>query len=80
MQLPVQSFIFKLLFWYRELFFPTHRSAFLFFCQDRRPAIKAKNPSYTIGNTAKVLGKDWKGLDEEKRKPFEAKAEKDRQR
>ncbi|CAI8041638.1 High mobility group protein DSP1 [Geodia barretti] len=55
-------------------------SAFLFFCQDRRPAIKAKNPSYTIGNTAKVLGKDWKGLDEEKRKPFEAKAEKDRQR
>ena len=29
---------------------------------------------------AKVLGKDWKGLDEEKRRPFEAMAEKDRER
>lgn len=42
--------------------------------------IKAENPSYTIGNVAKVLGKDWKAMDEEDRKPYEAKAEKDRER
>ena len=56
------------------------RSAFLFFCQDKRPAIKAKNPGYTIGNVAKVLGKDWKALGEDDRKPYEEKAGKDRAR
>lgn len=55
-------------------------SAFLFFCQEKRPHVKAINPDYTIGDVAKVLGKEWKELDEDDKKPFEELAKKDRKR
>lgn len=34
-------------------------SAFFFFCNEHRAAVKAKNPSFGVGDIAKALGKQW---------------------
>ena len=42
--------------------------------------IKEKNPSLSVGEIAKQLGRKWQDTDSKKRKPFEEMAARDRQR
>ena len=58
----------------------TCRSAFLFFCQDKRPAIKEKHPSYSMGDIAKELGRKWKAIEDSDKEQFERQAQDDRAR
>lgn len=53
-------------------------SAFFCFCNEERQKVKAKYPSYTIGDVAKELGKRWEACTS--RAKFEQLAAKDRQR
>lgn len=62
------------------LTFSTHRSAFLYFCQEKRPAVKEKNPKFQIGDIAKELGKKWKVIDDAEKEQFERQAQDDRAR
>ena len=55
-----------------------HRSAFFCFCNEERPKVKAKYPSYTVGDIAKELGKRWEACTN--RTKFEQLAAKDKQR
>ena len=57
-------------------------SAYLFFTTTRRAEIAAEQPELVknVPEMAKTLGKEWKELDEEGRKPFVARAEKDHAR
>ena len=53
-------------------------TGFFFFCQDERPAIRAANPSWTIGLVAKELGRKWETC---KNKPkYDVLAKKDKLR
>lgn len=53
-------------------------TGFFFFCQDERPAIRAANPSWTIGLVAKELGRKWETC---KTKPkYDSLAKKDKLR
>jgi len=55
-----------------------HRSAFFCFCNDERPKVRAKFPSYSVGDVAKELGKRWEVCTN--RSKYEQLAAKDRQR
>jgi len=55
-------------------------SAFFWFCNDERPAIRAANPSYAVGDVAKELGRMWGEVDEAGKKKYVAMAEKDKER
>jgi len=55
-------------------------SAFFCFCNDERPAIRAANPSYGVGDVAKELGRMWGECDEAAKKKYVALAEKDKER
>jgi len=57
-----------------------YRSGFLYFSQEKRPALKKQNPSATVGDLAKLLGKEWKKMTEADKKPFETLAGEDRKR
>jgi hypothetical protein len=37
-------------------------SPFIVFCSEKRPEVKAKNPSATFGELGKILGAQWKAL------------------
>ena len=49
-------------------------SAYILFCATRRNAIQKQNPTFTFGEVAKVLGKEWQDLSEEERTEFKKKA------
>jgi len=53
-------------------------SAFFCFCNEERPKVKAKNPSWTIGDVAKELGKRWEACTN--RAKYEAMSAKDKER
>jgi len=55
-------------------------SAYMFFAQDHREQVKADNPNISFGQIGKVLGEQWKNMDEEDRKPYDEKAAKDKER
>ena len=57
-------------------------SAYFFFTSSRREQIAVDQPELAknVTEMAKTLGKEWKELDEEARKPFIALAEKDKER
>lgn len=61
-----------------EVVWPSDRSAFFCFCNEERPKVKAKYPSYTVGDVAKELGKRWEACTN--RTKFEELAAKDKQR
>jgi len=52
-------------------------SAFFLFCSEYRGEIKKANPSYTVGDIAKELGKRWETTPEKAK--FEAKAAKNKE-
>lgn len=53
-------------------------SAFFCFCNEERAKVKAKYPSYTVGDVAKELGKRWEACTD--RSKFEAIAAADKKR
>jgi hypothetical protein len=59
-------------------------SSYLYFCQDARPKIMNKmgknNTKLVLGDIAKELGKQWKALSESKRKVYDDKSKKDKDR
>ena len=55
-------------------------SAFFWFCNDERPGIREANPSLTVGDVAKELGRRWGDVDEAAKKRYVAMAEKDKER
>lgn len=59
-------------------------SGYLYFCQDARPKIMTKmsknNKKLVLGDIAKLLGKDWKSLSDSKRKVYDEKSKKDKER
>lgn len=59
-------------------YFFCFRSAFFFYCADARPKLRADQPSLTIAEVAKELGKRWETLPERAR--FEDMAAKDKER
>ena len=54
------------------------KTAYLFFCEAKRPAVWKSNPGLSMVEVTKVLGEQWKGLTGEQRKPFEAQASRTR--
>ena len=56
------------------------RSAFFWFCKDERAQVKSKNPSYTVGDIAKELGKKWADISAESRAKYAELAEQDKDR
>ena len=50
-------------------------TAFLLYANDKRPALKAKNPEFTIAQLAINLGKQWRNLSAKAKSPYEAQAE-----
>jgi formiminotetrahydrofolate cyclodeaminase len=53
-------------------------SAFFFFCNEERPAVRKQYPNYAVGDVAKELGKRWESCSEKPR--FEVMAQKDKKR
>lgn len=43
-------------------------SAFMFYSQKTRPIVKQENPDATFAEVAKILGEQWKALDEKAKK------------
>jgi hypothetical protein len=56
-------------------------SAYFFFAQDQRQAVKEENPELkTVGQVAKVLGSKWQALSAEEKETYEARAAEDKER
>jgi len=56
------------------------RSAYIYFCEAERSEVKASNPNFGFGDIAKELADKWKQLSEDEKKPFGAKADRDKKR
>ncbi len=56
------------------------RSAYIFFCTDKREQVKKANPSITNNEILSELGKMWKALTDKKKKPYVEKADADKKR
>jgi hypothetical protein len=52
------------------------KSSYLFFCDEMRAQIKSDNPDFKAVEVTKELGRLWKELGEEDKKPYEKKAKK----
>jgi len=57
-----------------------NKSAYFFFCDEKRPEMKAKYPDYKVTELAKKLGEAWKALDEDDKKEYNESAKKDKER
>ena len=55
-------------------------SAFFWFCNDERPAIRDANPNLTVGDIAKELGRRWAEVDEPSKKKYVDMADRDKER
>ena len=56
------------------------KSAYLFFCDEKRGAVQKKNPGKKMGDISKVLGQLWGSISDEERKVFQDLHEKDKDR
>jgi hypothetical protein len=52
------------------------RSSYLFFCDDKRAEVKGENPDFKAVDVTKQLGRMWKELSEEDKKPYEKQSKK----
>ena len=52
--------------------FVSNRSAFFLFCGDRRADVKKVNPTFTVGDIAKSLGKMWADATPDIKSKYEA--------
>lgn len=55
-------------------------SAFFYYANDERPAVRARNKDFSVGEVAKELGRQWNELSETEKSPYEKQAEEDRAR
>jgi len=55
-------------------------SAYILFCNDKRPELRKKYPDESITQLASRLGKAWGKLSDSDKKPFNKEAEKDKER
>lgn len=55
-------------------------SAFMFYSQENRTHIQDTHPGVTFGEIGRILGEQWKKLNEDDRAKFQKKAEEDRKR
>ncbi|GAA5891480.1 hypothetical protein JCM8208_007297 [Rhodotorula glutinis] len=55
-------------------------SAYMHFSQDKRSEVKEENPDVTFGEIGKLLGAKWKEATDDEKKPYQAKAEADKER
>ena len=46
------------------------KTGFLFFCDEFRPKVKKENPTLTLGETMKELGKIWQTYSDEQKEPY----------
>lgn len=46
------------------------KSAYLFFCAEKRQKVQQENPDKKMGDVSKILGGMWRELDEEARAPY----------
>lgn len=56
------------------------KSAYLFFCDDKRPSVQKKNPGKKMGDISKILGDLWKNISDEERQKYVTQHEKDVER
>jgi len=56
------------------------RSAYIFFCEDKRSEVKTHNPELGFGEVARELAELWKQLTDDDKKPYNAKADRDKKR
>ncbi|KAL0234067.1 hypothetical protein PCE1_001105 [Barthelona sp. PCE] len=56
------------------------RSAYLYFCQERRPILREENPDLKMTDISKLLGADWRKLDDTQKIPFNELAAQDKVR
>jgi len=54
--------------------------AYMFFCADRRESLKKQFPDLKVTEMASKLGALWKEMNDDQKKPYQAKAEKDKER
>ena len=52
----------------------------MFYSLEKRPGIKAENPSFGVGKLAQRLAQHWRTMSREEREPFEILARKDKER
>ena len=57
-----------------------HRTAFSFFTQDRRNAISQKNKNLSFGQVSRLVGEEWRGLDDKTRAKYKKLEVADRKR
>lgn len=55
-------------------------SAFFFYNQERRPKLIKEQPKLDNKEIIKTMSAEWKALSEEKKKPYQAKADADKKR
>jgi len=55
-------------------------SAYMFFAQETRDSVRDNNPDISFGQIGKILGERWKNMTKEEKVPYEAKANKDKER
>ncbi|EPY50934.1 high-mobility group non-histone chromatin protein [Schizosaccharomyces cryophilus OY26] len=55
-------------------------SAFMFFSITNREKVKNENPDASFGGIGSLLGKKWKELPADKRRPYEERAREDKDR
>lgn len=55
-------------------------SAYFFYIQERREALKKEKPNLDNKEIIKTMGAEWNALSDEKKKPYVAKAEADKKR
>lgn len=53
-------------------------SAFLFFCEEKRPAVREVHPEYKMGDISKELSRQWEACTDKSK--FEGRAAADKQR
>ena len=56
------------------------KSAYLFFCDDKRASIQKNNPGKKMGDVSKVLGQLWGSISDEERKKYQDQHDKDKDR
>ena len=56
------------------------KTAYMYFCDERRVSLKVDNPKASMGDMSKIMGAEWKELSDEDKKPYEAKAVADKSR
>jgi len=56
------------------------RSSYMYYCEEKRPLLKAENNQLTFAELAKLLGLEWKALSPEEKQKYKARAEEDKKR